>query len=689
MLRTIGGAVMALILLSAAAAPVRADDAAVVWQPWERALVSGRPYDSPCTDVQVRVRFDGPGGAARTGMAFWDGGTRYVIRCCFPAPGEWRWRTTCTDTANRGLHAQAGVVRVGRAAGGDNPLTRHGYPRVSDDGRTLAYADGTPLLWIGDTCWAAPVHATDSDWGSYLANRARKGYTVLQISIAPDWALAEARRPVAPFLSTLPDITRPNPAYFQRLDRMIAAANGCGLVVMMVGLIETPYRYPPPAQVATFSRYVAARYAAHAVIFSPSFDSGIREAETPASAEAVREAAPSSLVTMHMGTGVGPRFHSADWLSFDMVQSGHNGGDARRQSARAVGMPAEVLALPGRKPVINGEAIYEGDLGGAYDVRRTAWLSVLSGAVGYTAGINQLYRWDDDAPAMMDAPSSDEVALLGRVLRATPWWTLEPAPGRILNQPEDRARLMALAVTSDRSLALGYLPGNATIELDLSGLPTTCRALWVSPSTGRRRPGVSITPSAKVSLTPPDGRDWLLLLAPSGSPVVARLTKALDAAAYRAVGPKASITFSAGAPPNGLVRKEPRDGEFGRASVGGVACIVNENPKRNRYLYLDIDDRIVFRGGARSMAVEVRLQSDDGFDGIALEYDATGAGGDAYRSVLPASQKQAGGWTTLTFQADAPYLGNRQNSSADLRMHLNGHRCRVASVEVRLEGLTR
>jgi hypothetical protein len=682
--RTIWG----LLLLLAVAGGARADDGATVWTPWERALVSDRAYDRPCVDVQVRVRFDGPGGATRAGMAFWDGGTRYVIRCCFPAPGEWRWRTTCTETSNRGLHAQAGVMRVGSLRASTNPLVAHGYPRVSDDRRTLAYADGTPLLWIGDTCWAAPVHATDIDWRSYIANRARKGYTVLQVSIAPDWALAEARRPVAPFLSTLPDITKPNPAYFQRLDRLISAANARGLVVLMVGLIETPYRYPPPAQVATLSRYVAARYAAHAVIFSPSFDSGIREAETLASAEAVREAAPSSLVTMHMGTGVGPRFHNANWLSFDMVQSGHNGGDARRQSARAVGMPAEVLALPGRKPVINGEAIYEGDLGGAYDVRRTAWLSVLSGAVGYTAGINQLYRWDDDAPAMMDAPSSDQVGLLGRVLRAVPWWTLDPAPGRILNQPDDRARLMAFALTPDRSLGVAYLPGNAAVELDLSGLPATCRALWVSPSTGRWRTGASVTPSPKVSLTPPDERDWLLVLAAPGSPAVARLTKALDAVATRAGGPNASITFGADAPIDGLVRKEPRDGEFGRATSGGAACIVNQNPTRSKYLYLDLDDRIAFRGGARGMAVEVRLQSDDGLDGIALEFDATGAGGSAYRSVLPASQKQAGGWTTLTFQADAPYLGNRQNSGADMRVCLNGHRCRVASVAVRLDGLT-
>jgi hypothetical protein len=134
-----------------------------------------------------------------------------------------------------------------------------------------------------------------------------------------------------------------------------------------------------------------------------------------------------------------------------MFQSGHNGGDEAVQSARAVGMPAEVLALPGRKPVVNGEAIYEGDLGCAYDVRRIAWLSFLSGAVGYTAGINEVYAWEENVLALMDAPSSNQVALVGRILRQVPWWLMDPAPDRILNQPEDKSRLMAFALAKNRS----------------------------------------------------------------------------------------------------------------------------------------------------------------------------------------------------------------------------------------------
>jgi hypothetical protein len=471
------------------------------------------------------------------------------------------------------------------------------------------------------------------------------------------------------------------------MDRKLALANDHGLVVMMVGLIETPYRYPPAEQVAVLSRYVAARYISFAVIFSPSFDSDIQEAESRAAVNAVRQAAPSSLITMHMGTGVGPHFHAEEWLSFDMYQSGHNGGDARRQSGRAVGMAADLLSLTPRKPIVNGEAIYEGDLGGAYDVRRTAWLSVLSGAVGYTAGINEVYRWEEDATSKMNVPSSGQIALLAAFLRALQWWDLRPAPQRILNQPEDRARLMAFAHTEDKTLGIAYLPENESITLDLANCAPAYAADWISPSTGEWRGGSSVTPSPDTVFSAPDARDWVLLLSAPDSPDADSIKKALDILPRRYRKSTAEISFARNAPVAGLVRKSPGDGEFVPGTYNEVDCIVNENPKRNSYLYIDVDDRLAFRGGPNRMRVEVRLQSGDPLDGLQLQYDAQGPAETAniYRPAPPSLRKQDGTWSLITFVVETPYLGNRQNSGADFRLFLDGRLCRISSLKVAFE----
>ena len=662
----------------------QAADTTKVWTRWEHELASTSTHDNPCADVVVHVEFTGPSGEKQTGMAFWDGEQRFLIRHVFSHEGEWRWSTVSSDTSNKGLHGQSGVVTV-QPSEDRNVLTRRGYIHVSEDGRLLEHADGTPFLWIGDTCWAAPVQATMEEWKAYVADRVAKGYSVLQTALAPDWALDNSRRAISPFLSDLPDITKLNPAYFQTLDEKFAWANDNGLVVFMVGLMETPYRYPPPDQTAVLSRYVAARYSSFEVILSPSFDSGIHEAETVAAAEAIRKAAPDTLVTMHMGTGVGPYFHQANWLSFDVYQSGHNGGNMAKASLRAVGMPEEVFALVPRKPLINGEAMYEGEFGGGYAVRHLGWLSMLSGAVGYTAGIDELYLWEEDATTKMNLPSSAQVSILATTLRAIPWWDLVPAPERILNQPDEPERWMALSLTEDRSLGLAYLPDNASIHLDLKDCPDLTGVLWSNAASGMSVAGsVPATDSSTVELTPPSTGDWVLMLAAAGSPVITELSSKLDQMATKTQTKKARISWGLHDPVSGLVRRSPADGLWERTTYDGVDCIVNKRPQRNNYLYIDVDDRIAFRGGVNRMSVICRVNSDAALENVQLQYDTQGPEKveNVYHGVPPTSREVEDGWTVLTFVADNPYLGNRQNGGADFRVFVGNALCRVAPMDV-------
>jgi len=674
-----------LLFLGALTCHVLAEDEVQVWERWEHVLVSDWEYEDPCREVCLRVRFISDDGTTLEGMGFWDGEKTFVIRNVFPAAGVWTWLTQCSDESNGGLHNQRGTIRVNPSKA-SSPFCKHGYVRVSDDGRLLVFSDSTPFLWIGDTCWAAPVHATADEWERYVRNRVSKGYSVLQMAISPDWALEHSRRGIQPFLSSLPDISKPNPRFFQELDRMVGQANDSGLLVLLVGLMETPYRYPPPEQIRLFSRYVAARYRSYAVVLSPSFDSPIREEETFASVRGIREAAPSALITMHMGTGVGPQFHAEDWLSFDMFQSGHNGGDRARQSARAIGMPRDILSMEPRKPIINGEAIYEGELGSAYDVRRTAWLSFLSGAVGYTAGIDQIYRWDETATASMNFPSSVQVSLLARFLRLLPWWTLQPAPERILNQPKDKARNMAFAMSDDKSFGVAYLPENEKIVLDLTGCAESYEAHWVSPITGACVSGTMRRDADRVILAPPDARDWALLIGTPGRFDLTTLRGKLAAGSSHR-GSKAEISFSKDSEAKGLVLKSAADGHFIREVFGGIVCVANEPPKRDQYLYVDVDDALAFRNRVRKMILKADVHAEEPLQGVQLQYDV---GGDAeianiYRSLSPFSVSRNGTWTTLEFLVENPYFGNRQNAGADFRLYWGGLRCFVRSVEVCLK----
>jgi hypothetical protein len=369
-----------------------------------------------------------------------------------------------------------------------------------------------------------------------------------------------------------------------------------------------------------------------------------------------------------------------------MYQSGHNGGNAARQSARATGMPAALRSLTPRKPIINGESIYEGDLGGAYGVRRTAWLSMLSGAVGFTAGIDELYLWDEDAIEKMNEPSSGQVALCAAILRVLPWHQLEPAHQRILNQPEEQERLMAAAFTPNNTLGMAYLPDNEVVHLSLADTGPL-DSLWVNAGTGEVVEGEPCTTSADTSFRAPDPRDWVLVLAAPDSGLLAAVRNAARLHEMKSEVSTASIRFALDAPCDGLVKKTPGDGLLTRAMWEGVACVTNEKPTRNRYLYLDVDDRLAFRGDVPSMIVEIRLHSEGPLDNIGLQYDAAGPAevANIYRPSSQPSHTTQDGWTVLRFRVGSPYLGNRQNSGADFRIDLGGEKCCVAEVRIELE----
>ena len=170
------------VLLAYLLVPTSCRAAVNAWTRWEQTLTSTAEYTNPGS-VTLKVSYAGPNQRTISGLGFWDGTNTFRIRCLFPEPGQWTWKTTCSDSSNTGLHNRSGSVEVTPYAG-SNPLYRHGLLRVAENHRFLAHADGTPFLWIGDTPWTAPMNASLEDWQTYLRDRRDKGFTILQIFCA-------------------------------------------------------------------------------------------------------------------------------------------------------------------------------------------------------------------------------------------------------------------------------------------------------------------------------------------------------------------------------------------------------------------------------------------------------------------------------------------------------------------------
>lgn len=523
-----------LVAVPTVAAPIPVSKARV-WERWEQALQSTGRYDDPARDVRLQVVYEGPGKRTLRAPGFWDGDRTFRVRCAFPAPGRWRWRTTCSDTTDGGLHGQTGIVDV-TAYKGPNPLYRHGFLRVSANGRFLCHADRTPFLWIGDTAWAVPFRATAEEWAIYLADRVRKRFTVTQVGLAPWWSGDRDSRGNRPFLGA--GLNRPNPAFWRAYEAKIEAANRAGLMVMLAGVMEPTTRYPDQDEACRFARYLAARLYGSFVVFSPSFDSGYMPLGDAVGA-AVREATSVHLITQHPGTPSGrstntiaEAYRDKPYMDFAGNQTGHNGGNRERCARQAIEWNLSLWNREPARPVINLEAMYDAHGSGAWtadDARSLGWRSWLSGAKGYTYGAGRtaakapgmsggLWFWVTD-PSKPDYwrkalgwASSDQMTVMHDFLASIEWWRLEPAYPLIHARATSARDRICASATPERDLVVAYLPSGDGIPIDLTGVRGSIRGRWLDPVTGKTTPIRGRIEPALQTLAAPSPGEWVLVI---------------------------------------------------------------------------------------------------------------------------------------------------------------------------------
>jgi len=252
-------------------------------------------------------------------------------------------------------------------------------------------------------------------------------------------------------------------------------------------------------------------------------------------AGSVREAAPLKLITQHPGTDLeaAKTYHGKSVLDFCGLQSGAGWGSTPLSPATASRNAIEWTLLLCRlqppRPVVNLEARYDS----AFNQeqlprmpRSCGYLTLLSGAAGYTYGCAGVWNWgqsfvgkDPQASPWqwrqgLKQSSSVEMKLMAEFFGGLDWWRLEPCHELIRSQPEDWLRRMVMAKTATGDLAVAYLPDNPAIAIDLQSFPTAMRIRWFNPKTGQQVGKNETAPnSAETTLTRPTGwEDALLVL---------------------------------------------------------------------------------------------------------------------------------------------------------------------------------
>jgi len=387
---------------------------------------------------------------------------------------------------------------------------------TSPDGHFIQYADGSPFFYLADTVWMLFGKLTEPEARKLFADRATKGFTVIQAVVFRDLFVPNTPNVagVRPFVDEQALLAaRMNPAWTDRVALITGVAAEYGLVI---GLLPTWgdkwTSHSNSAGPVIYNQETAHRYGRFLsdalgecgnVIWLMGGDSPIRTREhvetVRAMAAGIRAGASGDrLMSFHpTGGASSAAFHSEDWLDIHGLQSGH--GHLNSPNYRVI---EALYENSPPKPVMDVEANYEwmpvgiGRQNGirsdrraffsAYDVRRSYYRSVLAGAAGFTYGcepIRQVYRagdrchaWDGDGIKTweqgLDALGSSQLDLLKQALLERDYFTRIPAQDALIGacgrDNEDPVAHISVARCAEGHYLMVYVPVRRHLHLDTS-----------------------------------------------------------------------------------------------------------------------------------------------------------------------------------------------------------------------------
>ncbi len=365
---------------------------------------------------------------------------------------------------------------------------------VSANGRYLQHENGDVFFYLGDTAWELFHRLNNEETERYLENRRSKGFTVIQAVVLAEMdGLNEPNRyGERPFVDN--DVTRPNEAYFAHVDWVIKKAAEKGLYI---GLLPTwgdkvdnrvwgigPEIFTPETA-AVYGKWIAERYKDEPnIIWINGGDRSGGDGNTDtwnALGNAIKSVDKNHLMTYHPwgGHSSSEWFQDADWLDFNMMQSGHS--DRFIANYRMI---EKDRAKEPVKPTFDGESCYEEhainwnpQYGYFYDsdIRPLFYWGVLAGSCGITYGAHPIWQFYDEGRSpvtyvrmywqkALDLPGASQLIYLRKLFASRPFGDLHPDQEILLSNEDNE--FLHIAAARGKDYAIIYSPCTSAIRVN-------------------------------------------------------------------------------------------------------------------------------------------------------------------------------------------------------------------------------
>ncbi|MEK7781835.1 MAG: glycoside hydrolase family 140 protein [Verrucomicrobiota bacterium] len=449
------------------------------------------------------------------------------------------------------LAVSLGALVVNQASA--NPLPQL---KVSENQRYLVTADGKPFFYLADTAWELFHRLNRAEADLYLRNRAAKGFTVIQAVVLGE--IDGLKVPNAygetPFVNF--DASQPNEHYFAHVDWVVNRAAELGLYV---GLLPTWGRWAGGndegrtnnnfinvENAEAYGSFLAKRYADKPVIWILGGDRSATKSLDlwPKMAAGIRtHVGKKQLISYHPRDASSEFYHNADWLYFNMIQSGHS-----PESLNFAPIERD-YALQPTKPCLDAEPAYEYPPDaipekrpvGARQIRRNAYWAVFAGALGHAYGThpiwqmyddgwpkrsnakNRLPRWDIVTPwyAAMDLPGAEQLKHLKDLMLSRPVLKRIPDQSALVTpRANDLNRVQitrdGTVGQNDATYLMAYFPAHTEATIDTTKINArSLRGWWFNPRDGSVKPLNKFSNKKQMKFAPPTnvaGEDWVLVL---------------------------------------------------------------------------------------------------------------------------------------------------------------------------------
>jgi Protein of unknown function (DUF4038)/Putative collagen-binding domain of a collagenase len=432
--------------------------------------------------------------------------------------------------------------------------------KLSDNHRYLVDQNGKPFLMVGDTPQGLMGRLTEQDAEYYFADREAHGFNTLgwidvmcagnDYPTNKDAATPDGIKPFTGYVAggtdfTHYDLSKPNEAYFMRLDHILQLATRHHLLIF-IDPIETigwlpALRNNGMKAAYAYGQYLGNRYKGYnnvAWINGNDFNLWTVPKDddlVQAVSRGIRSVAPNQLQTVELHVRTSSSFDDPRWIPLIELNGTYTYS------------PTYIQMLHGynQKPVapeIMIEAHYDWedvgtppDFGTPYVLRKEDYWTTLTGGIGQFYGNKYTWSFADGWKEKIDTPGVEQLGIWAKFFSSLPWQDLVPDQdhkvltagygtfGNVDTRVSESDYATA-AKTDNGSTVVVYVPTVRAVSIDMACLRGPAKARWFDPTNGSYQDvaGGPFANSGSKEFTPPgknhagDG-DWVLLLESSGA----------------------------------------------------------------------------------------------------------------------------------------------------------------------------